>query len=393
MPATTLQLSPEQKTAHDAIIAFVKKKKPELKIGGFAGCGKTTLIANTLNHLREKNKKKTIALACFTGKAAFVLKEKLRAAEALGEEYCGTIHGLMYRPVEDENGAITWIRRDTIDADLIIIDEASMVSEQIYNDLKQYGVPMLFIGDHGQLPPIGGQLALMEKPDVTLTQIQRQAAGNPIIQLSQVVRETGNVPQGCGFGDGVNSGLGWHKIDMRLHDLVKGATDPGAAMFLCGYNKTRVFLNGAIRDRLGFSKPIPMQGEKLICLKNNREIGIFNGMGGLLKKIDWPEGKHSANAEIQMEDGTTFNGSVIKAQFGADVTLRELKGLDPRGLKELFDWGYALTVHKAQGSEADRVFLIEERFSQMDDETWRRWLYTGVTRARKHLTVVSRIRS
>ncbi len=391
MPTATIELSPEQKTAHDAIIAFVKKKKPELKIGGYAGTGKTTLIAHTLNHLREKNKKKTIALACFTGKAAFVLREKLFAAEALQDEYCGTIHGLMYRPVEDENGNVSWQRRSSIDADLIIIDEASMVSEQIYNDLKQYGVPMLFIGDHGQLPPIGGQLALMEKPDVTLITIQRQAAQNPIIALSMVVRQEGKVPDHSNAM--AADGSGWQKISSRLHDLVKVVPDPGAAMFLCGYNKTRVFLNGAIRGRLGFRDAKPMQGEKLICLKNSRETGIFNGMGGLLKKIDWPEDGHSANADIQMEDGTTFKGYVIKDQFGAQATLREHPKIDVRELRELFDWGYALTVHKAQGSESERVFLIEERFSSMDDETWRRWLYTGVTRARKHLTVVERVRS
>lgn len=385
-----IQLNPEQRRALEAALAYVKAPKTErLTIGGFAGTGKTVLIAEIVKVLQQaKPKKKRIALACFTGKAAFVLREKLAAAGALNGEYVGTIHGLMYQPVIKGGVVIRWKRVDAIEADLIIVDEASMVSEAIYKDLAKYKVPMLFIGDHGQLPPIGGQFSLMEKPDLSLTEIQRQAAENPIIQLSVEVRETGRVPQGGAYGEGQNKELGWHKIPMGLHDLVAGATDPGAVMFLCGYNRTRVFLNRAIRYRLGFKEPKPMQGEKLICLKNNREEGIFNGMGGLLKKIDWFDG-HSAWANIQMEDGTDFTGSVIKDQFGAESTIRELEGVDPRELKELFDWGYALTVHKAQGSEADRVILIEERFSAMDDETWRRWLYTGVTRARKHLTVVS----
>ena len=162
-------------------------------------------------------------------------------------------------------------------------------------------------------------------------------------------------------------------------------------MFLTGYNKTRTWLNRAIRQRLGFKEPTPQQGEKLICLKNNREDGIFNGMGGILEKIEDPGG-YWYGAEIKMEDGATWKGWAVKDQFGADATLREHEKLDPRELKELFDWGYALTVHKAQGSEADRVVLVEERFSSMDDETWRRWLYTGCTRARKRLTVISRAR-
>ena len=389
MPAT-LELSQEQKTAFEAILAFVKDGKPELRIGGYAGTGKTYLIAHTLNAIRELNKNKVIALACFTGKAAFVLRDKLTAAEALANEYCGTIHGMMYRPVEDKDGGISWRRNDSIDADLVIIDEASMVNETIYNDLKKYNVPMLFIGDHGQLPPIGGQFGLMEKPDLTLTQIQRQAAQNPIIQLSAQVRAEGQIP----FGQkAAPLGDGWRKISMRLHDLVKAVDDPGLAMFLCGYNKTRTWLNQAIRARLGFKGDRPEPGEKLICLKNNREIGIFNGMGGLLRRIKEKKDSHWYEASIQMEDGTEFKGSVIKAQFGAQETLRELEGLERELLRELFDFGYALTVHKAQGSEADRVILVEERFSSMTDEDWRRWLYTGVTRARKHLTVVSRVRA
>lgn len=389
MLATAIELSPEQKNAHDAILAFVKNKTPQLRIGGYAGTGKTTLIAHTMTALREAKKKKTIALACFTGKAAFVLREKLSAAGALAEEYCGTIHGLMYRPVETEEG-IEWCRRDTIDADLLIIDEASMVNEQIYNDLKAYGVPMLFIGDHGQLPPIGGQLALMQNPDVTLTKIQRQAAENPIIRLSVAVRVEGRIPEAISGEE--NDWGGWSRVTMRLHDLVKNVRDPGTVMFLCGYNKTRVFLNSAIRDRLGFHGEKPMQGEKLICLKNSRELGIFNGMGGLLKKIkDGP--KDYWNARIMMEDGTDFKGLVVKAQFGAPATLRELDGFEPERLRELFDFGYCLSVWKAQGSESDRVVFIPERFSQMDDDTYRRFLYTGITRARKRLTICERIRA
>lgn len=386
MPAT-LDLSPEQKTAHDAILAFVKDKKSQLRIGGFAGTGKTYLVAHTLKAIREANKKKTIALACFTGKAAFVLRDKLNAAEALKDEYCGTIHGLMYEPVVVDGVIKRWRRRTSIDADLLIIDEASMVSEQIYLDLKKYKVPMLFIGDHGQLPPIGGQLSLMDKPDVTLTQIQRQAADNPIIMLSAQIRAEGRMPETNQVF--TTDGDGWCQIRAGLQNLIDMTKDPGQVMFLCGYNRTRTWLNRAIRERLGFKEPKPMQGEKLICLKNNRDAGIWNGMGGLLKKVDWFDGLY-AWAKVQMEDGTDFEGNIVKAQFGAESTLRELEGCDPRELRELFDFGYALTVHKAQGSESTRVVLIDERFSSMTDDDYKRWLYTACTRSRKHLTVVLR---
>ena len=58
---------------------------------------------------------------------------------------------------------------------------------------------------------------------------------------------------------------------------------------------------------------------------------------------------------------------------------------------DLFDFGYALTVHKAQGSQAKRVILFEERFSQMTDDEWRRWLYTAVTRAEEELFIFSSV--
>jgi exodeoxyribonuclease-5 len=62
--------------------------------------------------------------------------------------------------------------------------------------------------------------------------------------------------------------------------------------------------------------------------------------------------------------------------------------IPPKAEIDLFDFGYALTVHKAQGSQAQKVVLFEERFSKMDDETWCRWLYTGVTRAGEELYII-----
>src|SRR6267142_3555519 len=124
MPVASLALSPEQKIAHDAILAFVKAKTPELKIGGFAGTGKTTLIAETVKALREDNKKFRMVFCCFTGKAAYVLRQKMTAAGALEGEYVGTIHGLMYQAVMENGEIVDWRRVPSIDAVLIIVDEA-----------------------------------------------------------------------------------------------------------------------------------------------------------------------------------------------------------------------------------------------------------------------------
>jgi exodeoxyribonuclease-5 len=384
-----ITLSPEQKTAHDAILAFVKEKKPQLRIGGYAGTGKTTLMAQTVRALRKKNKKIVIAFACFTGKAAYVLREKLSAAKVLtGQEYVGTIHGLIYEPIL-RNGLIEgWRRRPTLEGDLIVVDEASMVNETIWNDLKSYKVPIVAVGDHGQLPPIQAPSAtpfsLMFEPDHTLTQIQRQAAGNPIIELSVLARETGVIP----FGEFTGNGSGYaKKIRARTRDVLEGVKSIHDTLFLCGRNATRSEANAVIRQRLGFGEAKPLAGETVICLKNNREKAIFNGMTGVIRKIEESD-EHFWHAEILMLDGGLYADRIVKTQFGSPITLREHKHIDPRGLRDLFDWGYCLTVHKAQGSEAENVVLFEERFSQMTDANWRRWLYTGVTRARRKLLVV-----
>jgi ATP-dependent exoDNAse (exonuclease V) alpha subunit len=65
---------------------------------------------------------------------------------------------------------------------------------------------------------------------------------------------------------------------------------------------------------------------------------------------------------------------------------RKSRAAAPRG--DLFDFGYALTVHKAQGSSADTVLLFEERNQHMSDDDWRRWLYTAVTRAERQLYII-----
>lgn len=386
MATATIELTQEQKVIHDAVLDFVKEKKPQLRIGGYAGTGKTTLVAATVSALKERDKKIRIAFCCFTGKAAYVLRTKLQAAGVAQEEdYVGTIHGLIYEPVVVGGVVIKWRRREAIEADLLIIDEASMVGEQIWKDLLQYKIPMIAVGDHGQLPPVGGTFNLMEKPDHALVKIHRQAEGNPIIRLSQLAREDGAIPNGTWSGPGGEIVMRRHAISIR--DLVPGIKDIDNTMFLCGRNATRQGVNAAVRERRGFQGPKPLKGERVICLKNNREEGIFNGMGGTILNI-MEKWELFYAAKIAMDDETIWEGMLIKDQFGAPATLREHKKIEPRELKELFDFGYCLTVHKSQGSEMENVVLFEERFQQSSDEDWRRWLYTGVTRARKRLLIV-----
>ncbi|HVC09780.1 MAG TPA: AAA family ATPase [Elusimicrobiota bacterium] len=378
------ELTGDQKKAQDRILAWLKARDAAaLTLGGYAGTGKTTVIARTLK-IFARTKFRT-AFCCFTGKASEVLGKKLAAEEALfAQDYCGTIHGLIYSPVtepdeEGEEAVLRWERKPSLDYDLIVVDEASMVSEDLWSDLRAYNIPILAVGDHGQLPPIHGRESIMTAPDILLENIHRQAEDNPIIKLSVLARETGRIPPGR-YGDGV--------LKTDDPESVWHFSSPGRVMFLCGYNNTRVALNRAVREKLGEHAKGPRPGERVICLRNAREKKIHNGGLGTLLDIK-ERGEHHYDAEILMDSQVKFKGALCRAQFGARYPLdRDNPAYRAQKNGYLFDWGYALTVHKAQGSEAERVVLIEERLPSMTDEDWRRWLYTGVTRAVSQLVII-----
>ncbi|MHB2025987.1 MAG: ATP-dependent DNA helicase [Elusimicrobiota bacterium] len=379
-----IDLTDDQKKAGDRIIAWLKSKTPSsLTMGGFAGTGKTTVIAQTLKCFpREKFK---IAFCCFTGKAAGILGKKLAANDALlTGDYCGTIHGLIYSPVteksdDDRDAVLRWERKPCLEHNLIVVDEASMISDELWNDLRSYGIPILAVGDHGQLPPIHGRENILSSPDILLKKIHRQAEGNPIIRISVMARETGKIPMGR-HGEGV--------IKTDDAESLWLFPSPKQVMFLCGYNSTRIKLNQAVRQMIGESSGGPRPGERVICLRNAREKNIHNGEIGVIQSIEERDQK-LYDARILMDSGTDFKGAISRPQFGSRYPLdREFHSYQPKKDGHLFDWGYALTVHKAQGSEAEQVVLIEERLPRMTEDDWRRWLYTGVTRAASRLVII-----
>lgn len=382
---TGIDLSADQQVAHDAIVSWFKEgKRPLLTLGGYAGSGKTTLTAAVTATLRAERRNLKIAFVCFTGKASTVLKWKLERVKALQGDYCGTIHGLIYKPKTDAQGRIIgWRRAPDLDADLVILDEASMVDEVVFGDLKSYGKPILAVGDHGQLPPVTGSLNLMANPELRLERIHRQAADNPIIRASMQIRETGHLPFCDWDNKVVKVPIGTAILD-SLPNLLE-------TMILCGTNRTRCALNAKIRSMLGYKSAYPEVGERVICLRNNRLKGIFNGMTGVIKKIE-PQLDHWYSADIQMDGNGTISERINKRQFGYFATLKgtEIPGLGQREYGELFDWGYALTVHKSQGSEAKQVVVYEECDWLKTEDLRRRWLYTAVTRASERLVVVGR---
>lgn len=387
-----MELSTDQRQALEKIIHWLRtpNRSPNyFTFGGYAGTGKTTLTALLRQILHKRNAKLKVALISYTGKAARVLKTTLNQQQAsFKQDFVGTIHSLIYAPmINDHQDIVGWNKKEKIDVQLIIVDEASMVNYEIWQDLLSYDVPVLAIGDHGQLPPIEGSFNLMENPNIKLEKIHRQAENNPIIKVSTQARTTGKIPVGK-FGEHVEK-LNYQLMETqgKVEELLKNYDQQ--TMILTGYNHTRVKINNFIREHKFFDpSPAPVVGDRVICLRNNHAKHIYNGMLGEISFLE-SASEHAYYAEINFDEDQTYKGNIYKQQFGAvkgknytPGKRKLLKGLD------LFDFGYALTVHKAQGSQAKKVVLFEERFKQMDDLQWKRWLYTGVTRAEEELYIV-----
>jgi len=381
-------LSPDQQNALDEILVWYKDagRAPYITLGGYAGTGKTTLMGALKKELLGISPELRVAFCSYTGRAAQNLRNKLKQESAYSvRDSISTIHSLIYTPIEDEEGCIAgWERADSLEADLIIVDEASMVDGAIWRDLLSFQIPVIAVGDHGQLPPISGAFSLMRSPDLTLTHIHRQAMDNPIIRVSEMARTTGKIPPAV-YGSGVVKYLnGDEGAGERIGELLENyRTD---TLVLCGYNSTRAKINGFIRSSLGLDSPKPVAGDRVICLKNNHRKAICNGMLGTITEIYDADDKWY-DAEIKMDESDKpYSGFIYAPQFGSAAPLNfSGKGKRLPLAGDYFDFGYALTVHKAQGSQARRVVMLEERFSRMDDDMWRRWLYTGITRAEEEL--------
>ena len=367
MPA----FSPQQDAALTAVAAWLKAKPgqgntpPLFRLFGYAGTGKTTLARYLAEDIDGK-----VAFAAFTGKAALVMRRK-------GCEGASTIHSLIYRAREsgEETPSFElWDDAPASKAKLIVIDECSMVDAELGRDLLSFGVPVLVLGDPAQLPPIqGGGFFTDAGPDAMLTEVHRQAADDPIIHLSMAVREGRRLEPGT-YGD---------SQVVRKADLFPDRV-LAADQVLVGRNATRRAYNARLRERRGFTDALPQADDKLVCLRNNRRKGLFNGGLWVVKARNTTRAS-ALGLRLQPDEDV---GRVIKVSVRRECFTGGIEELDWQQRKRYdeFDYGYVLTVHKAQGSQWDDVVLFDESGAFPDNRD--RWLYTGVTRAAKRLTIV-----
>ena len=376
-----MKFSPQQDAALAAVSDWLSASppKPVFRLFGYAGTGKTTLARHFADGLDGE-----VQFAAFTGKAAQVLRSK-------GARNARTIHSLIYRPrgeeeLEDEETGKTSVspafslnRQSAVSkAELIVVDECSMVDEALGRDLLSFGTPVLVLGDPGQLPPIsGGGFFTDAEPDFLLTEIHRQAKDNPIIRMAMDVREGRELMHGD-FGDGVRV-IGKRDVET---DKVKTADQ-----VLVGTNRTRRRYNARLRELHQFDGAYPRAGDKMVCLRNDPNKGLLNGSLWTVTSASGQASKPFVSLLVAPEEGDSDRGQakikLLKSAF--DDPTAEIAWATKRRYDD-FDYGYALTVHKAQGSQWDDVVLFDESWAFKD--TRERWLYTAITRAAKTLTVV-----
>ncbi len=359
--------SPQQEAALAAVAAWIGRGEPQVfRLFGYAGTGKTTLAKQLAADIDG-----AVAFAAFTGKAALVLRAK-------GCKEARTIHSMIYRLRDADTDEPSFVLNEesaAARAALIIVDECSMVDEELGRDLLSFGKPVLVLGDPAQLPPVkGGGFFTDAAPDAMLTEVHRQAADNPIIRLSMMVRAGERIPRGA---------YGESRV-IRRADADAGLVQ-GADQVLVGLNRTRRGFNARMRQLAGHTDPYPRPEEKLVCLRNDNKKGLLNGGIWIVKTAAAARAGKLRYGVVPDDDlGRKPLRIAVRPEYFTDGE----EGVPPalRRSSDAFDYGYVLTVHKAQGSQWDDVVLFDE--SGAFREHRNRWLYTGITRAAERLTIV-----
>lgn len=406
----------QQASALEVMQKRIEAGEPESRLFGYAGTGKTTIAHQIALHRSGQT-----LFAAFTGKAASVLTRKGCPAT--------TIHSLIYLPTGDKQGEIDKLTEKyealedlTTDlafelseaieeletmklkpgfvlnpgselafADLLIVDEVSMVDRNLAADLLAFGVPIIALGDPAQLPPVGSGGYFTkggEKvADSMLTDVRRQAEGGDIIELATEVRNSRVLP----------------KDNPQVYRQISRSGAMAADQILVGKNSTRWGKNLKMRKLLGRDGDVLAKGEKIICLENNKNLRCMNGQMFFVQETR--ESKYPNYIEALLFcDCESFDSNDITCHlcrwspkwvplhiggFLSEEEEARIKVM-PYGKKQAAmyaTYGYAITVHKAQGSEWKNVLLFDES-AVFRKDGWR-WLYTGITRASEGLVVVS----
>ena len=392
-----MELTEKQEKGLETILTRYNLGLKYTTISGYAGTGKSTLVKFAIAALGVREDR--VAYATFTGKAAEVLRKK-------GNTGACTLHKLLYDHFPKPGGGFIRKPKTSLDYDVVVVDEVSMAPKSMIDMLLSHRVYVIFLGDPFQLPQINKDEShnILENAHIFLDEVMRQAAESEIIQISMKIRN----------GEPIDFMKGKEVIIIPKSELVEGHLT-WADQILCGTNATRENINRQMREIYGFSG-LPQDGEKMICLRNywddcaDNGDALVNGTTGILRNPFEtfrmipnyiPIDNHRMDVvqgDFVTSDGSTFNSVEMDKKLLIDgvkcitdgkilFRLGKLKNKIGDIVPREFAFGYAITTHKAQGSEWDKVLVIEEKFP-FSKEEHARWLYTAVTRASERLVLV-----
>ena len=391
-------LTRKQEEGLKLAVARYKEGQPWTCIAGYAGTGKSTLVKYIVAAL-DIDEQNDVCYVAYTGKAANVLKEK-------GCPNAMTTHRLLYQSVPRNDGTFYHKIKRPLEYryDLIVVDEISMLPKEMWELLLSHKIHVICLGDPFQLPPIGEDNGVLANPHIFLDEIMRQEEESEIIRLTMDIREgkplelfKGNEVQVIDQKDIVGGMYGW------------------ADQILVAKNLTRRTINNQMRKMFfGTEDTTPIEGDKVICLRNDWEhpsaagdIAV-NGTIGTLSNIRYaynnpvlnprmtadflPETYTDVDVEVSPYDlyFRDINMDYKLLTTGEEtVTKENFKTFPKIWRPQTYDYAYAITCHKAQGSEYDKVLVFEEYLKGGDHA---RWLYTAATRAKKKLVLVRNFR-
>lgn len=418
-----ITLSSEQEKAAQDFEIFLDKfqnnpeelLRPYFVLEGFAGTGKSFCTGEIVRRTGLRP-----CYMTYTGKAALVLQ---RYSNLPAQTIHSTIYKLrvvgdnvfrnLYKQIEECNDPeqkknlenkvkellepqfeLNTEAFEDSESDLIVLDECSMVDQDILNDLLSFGLPILALGDPGQLPPITGEGALFKgMPDARLTEIRRQALDSPIVKWSMWARTKRPLPTSdpseLSTADIVKVPVNMLRVTQEL------ALQEQNDVVICWKNKTRQMLNQRWRKHKGYYDidPLyPTPGETLIITKNDKTLGIFNGQFVTVKELK-REFDNFIETVIITDDEKELTLNLHRVNFEEYHDPDAKKKYKPWHYKDTqqADFGYAITCHKAQGSQWPRVMIYEENVLNWPKKYDERaqWLYTAITRAVEKVTILS----
>jgi len=452
---TAVELTETQQQAVEVMLSFEDSGDEHMLLTGHAGTGKTTTVAEYLKHT-EKN----VVLVAPTNKAVRVLCNT--AGQHGITVPCMTVHKLLDLIMSSDDKEKYCKKREMgknlmARFDVVIVDECSMVGnipkgredlglyDQLVNEARRYGTKLLFVGDRHQLPPVeeAGSPSLEVEPYFQLTEVVRQAADNPIIQLADWLRRHQ-------YGDPTDpeplprlvNGCGVHSIKTRaefesiiLEHFRQDPDSPDLNRVLCWrWDQINPFAR-RILDALhpghedeAYVPGVRYYATEPVLNQDNPGIGPLMHMitdeDAILQSVrecDHPDRRFDKYKTLRLEfekdeedGGERFGVYVVhpddEPRFRRNIVmLKDKASRREDGVKWTYVWGmgdtynfdvgrrmcsrlkphYVTTVHKSQGSTYQNIFVDYPDISiNKDILERRRCVYTACTRGAKNLFIL-----